>query len=32
MVKFSKLLGDKTFLMAFIQTLDDDKKIPTKDK
>ncbi|XP_072025086.1 plexin-A2-like [Amphiura filiformis] len=32
MLEFSKLLSNKTFLMAFIQKLDDDKKIPTKDK
>ncbi|XP_072025087.1 plexin-A2-like [Amphiura filiformis] len=30
--KLSKLLGDKTFLMAMIQILDDDKSIPNKDR
>ncbi|XP_071807388.1 plexin-A2-like [Asterias amurensis] len=32
MVQFNKLLVNKTFLLAFIQALDEDKKITVKDK
>ncbi len=32
MVQFNKLLVNKAFLLAFIQALDDDKKITVKDK